>query len=172
MSTGEKYGDISIGKRNMDCDEIQGLLFDYMTRELGQARSDLVREHLRKCEKCQTAARETGETLDLLQTAKKVEEGAPAKLSEDRRRRVMRSVMHPVMHWMETNHIIVSVIVAIVLILCILMVLAQMKIMDDKRKGHWIDVQVDIDGRTLTQRVERVQEPPLPLDPPSPLPEE
>ena len=40
------------------CEETRPALFEYMTRELGSNRSELVREHLRHCHDCSLEARE------------------------------------------------------------------------------------------------------------------
>ncbi|MBM4143634.1 MAG: hypothetical protein FJ225_08610 [Lentisphaerae bacterium] len=95
------------------CDEIQAVLFDYMTRELGPARSELVREHLRKCPACQTAAAEIRATLDLLREASGDRAGVPARLSDERRRRLRWAFAHPVLNWIERHHVLVSLIATV-----------------------------------------------------------
>ena len=75
----------------MKCEDIQALLTDYMTRELGESQSALVREHLRMCPVCQNAAREITEAFDLLHVARKVGAGRPDRLSDERRARIRRA---------------------------------------------------------------------------------
>lgn len=122
MNTAE--GKAETGDRNglVQCEDIQGLLFDYMSRELGEARSDLVYEHLRKCEKCQAAAQEVQSTVDLLHSASGLDRGDD-RLTDERRRRVLRAFTHPVIHWIERHHILVSFAVAVLALLVVLVVL-------------------------------------------------
>ena len=103
----------------MKCDDIHEVLFDYMTRELGPAQSDLVREHLRKCERCRAAAAEMQATLQALRDASKNFAGIPEHLSEARRKRLLRALMHPVIAWMERYHVLVSVVIALAVMVCV-----------------------------------------------------
>ena len=64
----------------MPCGDIQALLYDYMNRELGGARSDLVREHLRHCPNCQKVAADIRRTTELLQAASRAESAIPGHL--------------------------------------------------------------------------------------------
>ena len=112
----------------MKCEEIQQLLFEYMTRELGQGRSDIVREHIRKCDKCRKEAAEIQAVFDVLRTASKSETGIPEHLSEDRRARIFRAFTHPIINWIERHHVIVSIIAAITIIVAVFIVLRGMKI--------------------------------------------
>jgi predicted anti-sigma-YlaC factor YlaD len=104
-------------KKIMKCDEIRDLLFDYLCRELGQARSALVREHLRKCSDCQAAAAEIQATLDVLGKARSAT-GMPDHLSPRHRARIIRASMHPVLDWVE-RHVLVSIITALIAIVCL-----------------------------------------------------
>ena len=97
----------------MNCEEIQAVLFDYMTRELGTARSELVREHLRKCPDCRVAAAEIQATLDALRSVSEAEPEIPERLSDERRQRITRAVTHPFVDWMYRHHVAFSIIAAI-----------------------------------------------------------
>ena len=109
----------------MKCEEIQQLLFDYMTRELGEGRSDIVREHIRKCEQCRKAAAEIQSVLDALRAAAKTEKGIPDHLTEDRRALILRAFSHPIIHWIERHHVIVSILAAITIIIASFIILRQ-----------------------------------------------
>jgi predicted anti-sigma-YlaC factor YlaD len=109
-------------KKIMKCDEIREILFDYLCHELGEGRSTLVREHLRKCPDCQAAAAEMQNTLDVLGKAKSGD--VPDRLSPERRARIMRASMYPALDWIE-NHVAIAAILA-VLIVVLLTVLAFM----------------------------------------------
>lgn len=120
-------------KRKMKCEDIQAVLFDYMIRELGPARSDLIRAHLRKCENCQAAAAEIKSTLDLLHSASEAETGIPEHLSEDRRERIIWALTHPIMNWIYRHHIIVSIFVAIAVIIAVFGILRRVQVWKTER---------------------------------------
>lgn len=101
----------------MKCEDIQAVLFDYMSRELGGARSTLVREHLRKCDACQSSAQDIQATLDLLHSASKAETEAPEHLSDARRARIVRAFTHPVIDWIDRHHTLVSLLVALAVVI-------------------------------------------------------
>ncbi|MFO7871684.1 MAG: zf-HC2 domain-containing protein [Kiritimatiellia bacterium] len=126
----------------MKCEDIQELLFDYMTRELGQNRSDLVREHLRKCEKCRAAAAEVQTTLELLKTASRTQADVPEHLSDKHRARLRRSIKHPFIAWIEHHHIIVSVIIAGLVIATVLLAVRRMKLREEEEPLEGIPVTI------------------------------
>ena len=110
----------------MRCEDIRDVLFEYMTRELGPARSGLVREHLRRCPGCQQAVAEIQGTLDLLRAAPPRDDEVPSVLTPERRKRIAWSVMHPLLDAIYRYHVIVSFIVAIVVVLAVLFVLGRL----------------------------------------------
>ena len=107
----------------MECTEIQSVLFDYMSRELGPARSDLVRAHLRRCPDCQAAGAEIQKTIDLLTQASRNESGLAVSLSPDHRKRMSRAVMHPVLDWVYQHHVVASVLVVALVLAGLLLAL-------------------------------------------------
>lgn len=113
-------------KKIMKCDEIRDLLFDYMCRELGQARSALVREHLRKCPDCQAASAEIQSTLDILGKARSAT-GVPDHLSPKHRARIIRASMHPVLDWIE-RHALVSIIAAVIILACLVAIMRMFRL--------------------------------------------
>lgn len=108
------------------CAAIQETLFDYMARELGPAQSDLVREHVRRCPECQKVAADIQSTLDLLRRASHAPFDAPTRLSEKRRQRLWRALMHPILNWIYTHHVLVSLITSLIAILVILALLEKL----------------------------------------------
>jgi predicted anti-sigma-YlaC factor YlaD len=126
----------------MKCEDIQSALFDYLTRELGPARSDLVREHLRKCEKCQAAAAEIRATMDWLKLVSTQEPPIPVRLSEARRARIARALTHPVLDWIYTHHIVVSVVAAILAIVAGAILLYKTQLWDEPDEERGIDVRI------------------------------
>ncbi len=111
----------------MNCEDIQALLFDYMARELGDPRSTLIREHIRKCPACQQEAAAIQKTLALLEGDSHENSGRSSQLSENRRRRLRRAVMYPLLDWVYRRHVFVSVLVALALIGIVLMTLARIR---------------------------------------------
>jgi len=121
----DSASDVAAPKRDqvLKCDEIQDVLLDYMSRQLGDARSVIVREHLRKCDNCRAEAAEMQSTLDLLRQASKEEPGLPDHLTDDRRKRIVRAIMHPIIDWMDRHHNLISIVVAIIVLAVVLAVL-------------------------------------------------
>jgi predicted anti-sigma-YlaC factor YlaD len=97
------------------CREVQGVLYDYMTRELGSARSEVVREHVRRCEVCRAELAGLQKTLDVLSLARKAP--VPSRLSEHHRRRISRAVSHPVLDWICNHNVIVALSATLLAIL-------------------------------------------------------
>jgi len=116
------------GARKIDCHDIQAVLFDYMTRELGHARSELIREHLRRCDECKAAAGEIQATLNLLKSTSQTETGLPERLSEERRARIRRASAHPVLDWIGTHHIIVSIVLAAAVVAAVISILQRVEL--------------------------------------------
>ena len=112
----------------MNCEEMQAVLFDYMTRELGAARSELVHEHLRKCPDCRASAAEIQATLDALRSVAETGPEIPERLSDERRKRITRAVMHPLLDWMYRHHVIFSIIAAIAVIALAIGILRRVQI--------------------------------------------
>jgi len=104
----------------MRCDEIDAVLTDYMSHELGESRALLVRDHLRRCPRCQAEASGIGAALDLLRKASGEMKGAPDRLSDARRRRVRRAFLHPVLEWFVRHHVLVSVIIALAVMVALI----------------------------------------------------
>lgn len=115
------------------CADIQGVLFDYLARELGPARSDLVREHLRLCPECRREAAEIQATLDALKAAGPAEADAPMRLTDDRRRRLAWSVMHPVRDWMQRHHALVALVAAVIVLA---LAAALLRTVHQRRREH------------------------------------
>jgi len=110
------------------CADIQSALVAYLTRELGEPRNGLVREHLQHCADCQRAAADMKRTIEALRG------GVPAlgdalllRLSDERRKRMRWSVSHPVLDWIYWHHVGVSLVTAVVLLMAIWLFLATYK---------------------------------------------
>jgi len=108
-------------KKMVECEDIQPLLFDYMSRELGEGRAAIVREHLRKCRNCQILAKDMQAAVDLLHKTSKAGSGSPERLSENRRKKIIWAFTHPIISWIYKNIFIFSIIGALIVILTVWM---------------------------------------------------
>ena len=124
--------DNSKGQSQVPCEDIRDLLFDYMSHELGKARSQLVREHIRRCDECRKQAAEIQSTLDLLSAAGKEETDIPSRLTDERRKKLYWWFTHPVMRWIENHHIIFSLVIAAIILAILTFVLSKAKIVEEE----------------------------------------
>lgn len=106
----------SYGAVPMKCEEIQNLLTDYMNRELGEARSNLVREHLRICKQCHAKASEIQKAISILQKVAQSQTDIPKKLSESHRARIAKAALHPLREWFYVHYALIVIFVIIILI--------------------------------------------------------
>lgn len=108
----------------LKCDDFQMLLFAYMSRELGDVQSRVVREHLRTCDACRREAADIEATLEALQAGAPGDNaGANERLSDERRKRILRAVFHPVIDWIDRHHRLVSTTVAVLLLITVVLLL-------------------------------------------------
>ena len=122
MSRPDKQQNESSDSCFTKCEEVQAALMEFMSRELSMAKSDVVREHLRKCPDCQKEAAAMREVVEVLKGASGTV-SAPIRLSDDRRKRLWRALMHPILNWIYNHHTLVSVILTLIaLIIGFLMV--------------------------------------------------
>lgn len=105
----------------MSCEKIQEVLFDYMSHELGEKQSLLVREHLLHCEECRREAAEIQKTLDILLGDTEIV--PPEHLSRSVRERLRRVLLHPVLDWLYEHRRVAAMTLA-VLVIAILAFLA------------------------------------------------
>jgi anti-sigma factor RsiW len=147
----------SPGRAQIRCEDIRDLLFDYMSHELGESRSKLVREHLRKCEECKRQAAEIQSTLDLLKKASKEDTDLPSRLTDERRKKLYWWTSHPVMLWIQNHHALFSAIVTVIIIAILSLILAKAKLWEEDPQEDMIPVWI---GRQLPTP----KTPALPLD--------
>ena len=131
----------------MKCEDIQAVLFGYMNRELGEARSDLIREHLRKCPRCQAVAAEIQETLDMMRGPVDRPSEVPERLSDERRARIVRSFMHPVLDWIYVHHVLVSIAMTAIALVLLFCALRRVKAWRDGRLDPGVSVTIGQEGR-------------------------
>ena len=129
------------------CEDVQPLLFDYMARELGDSRSALVREHLRRCQGCRDTAADMQRTLDMLHNASETEKRLRLRLSEKRRAQVLFTYNHPFMGWIVRHHIAVSAVLAAIAIGVVLFALGYVQIVRDREvEGIRVRITLTPDG--------------------------
>jgi len=141
----------------MKCDEIQAVLLDYMTRELGGARAGLVREHLRKCESCRRTAADMQATLDLLRHAGGADAGVPDHLSDARRARLRLAFMHPILDWVYRHHIAVSIAVALAAVALLVGRACRMEVWEAMQSGVTVTVDNGPPPGKATNRLPRLR---------------
>lgn len=101
----------------MSCAKIQEVLFDYMTHELGDKQSLLVREHLLHCEACRKEAAAIQKTLDILRNDTSII--PPEHLSNSVRDRLRRALLHPVLDWIYEHRRPVAITMAIAIMITV-----------------------------------------------------
>ncbi len=116
------------GEHPLPCEEIQALMLDYMQHDLGEGRSDLVREHIRCCPACRKRMVEFQGTLGFLHDAPFTQGAVLDHLSERHHRRLVRAIMHPVLDWVYVHHILVSALIAAVVIASVFFGLRRYKV--------------------------------------------
>ena len=117
------------GEQPLECKEIQEVLPAYMSRELGEAQSILIHEHLRKCETCRAEAAEIEETLALLKSSNTPDY---LRLSDDRRKRILLAVFHPAINWIDLHHKLVSIVLAVIVLATAILTLRNFAIFRDE----------------------------------------
>lgn len=135
----------------MECAEIRDLLFDYMARELGKARSELVRSHLLKCDHCKKAAAEIQTTLSMLKQGADEESEMPSVLTPDRRARILWTFAHPVLDWMFLHHVLVSITAMLISLVLIGFIVRRIQIW--RLEKIEVGPTIMIDGHGLDERV-------------------
>jgi len=135
----------------MDCAEIRDLLFDYMARELGKARSDLVRTHLLKCDRCKAAVADIQSAVTLLKQGTEGEPRMPETLTPDRRAKVLWAFAHPVLDWVFRHHVLVSIIAMLAALVIIGFVVRGVRVW--RVEKYEVGPTIIIDRNGLDERV-------------------
>lgn len=139
------------------CEDIHMLLFAYMTRELGDVQSRVVREHLRTCEAARQEAAEIEEMLSLLR-ADADDSAGDMRLSDERRERLWRAVFHPVLDWIDRHHRLVAGVVAVVVLLLTMFLLRHAAIWKREKLEDSIPIWRMFRSGNLPAAVEQARE--------------
>ena len=126
--------------QRLPCDEIQALMLEYMQRDLGEGRSDVIREHTRRCAVCRDRLAELQKTLGLLGAADP--DNPAAHLSERHRARLARALMHPVLDWVYVHHILVSALIATLVLTMVVFGLRRYRVWQEGLTGPGISVTI------------------------------
>lgn len=133
------------GVTTVKCEEVQPLLVSYMSHELGQSRSDFVREHLRKCSNCQKVINDMQSTMDLLSSAAKMPSHIPDRLTPERRLKINWYFKHPFLLWIERNILLISMVIVSLLFILMAILMMQKRFVDNTSRfenGEIYDVNV------------------------------
>jgi anti-sigma factor RsiW len=140
------------------CEDIQMLLFAYMTRELGDVQSRVVRDHLLSCDACRQEAAEIEETLSLLRADSDAPDATTLRLSDERRERLWRAVFHPVLDWIDRHHRLVAGVTALVVLLLTLFLLRHAAIWKRQQFDDSIPIWRMFRSGSLPAAVEKARE--------------
>jgi len=142
---------------HMKCDDIQSLLLDYINGELGEGRNDLVREHIEKCGKCQETVSEMQLTIAILKKSH-FKFAAGHHLSMKRHQRIIRALLHPAQEWMINNHILISLVIALLLIILVWLAMCRGSVIpnEDPLAGavpiNWHSEPANMDEKPWTEK--------------------
>lgn len=142
-------------RNRLRCEDIQMLIFAYMTRELGDVQSRVVREHLRTCETCRQEASEIEETLAALRAG--ADDSEDLRLSDERRERLWRAVLHPVLDWIDHHHRLVAGSVALLTLLLTIFLLRHVAIWKRQNLEDGIPIWRMFRSGRLPELVEQAQ---------------
>ena len=140
MSEQEKTPTLPEGAnpRLVPCKDIQTVLFDYMSHELGDKQSWLVHEHLLHCEDCRREAASIKATLDLLRSDTSVV--IPEHLPNTIRRRLERAILHPVLDWIYEHRRLVAWIMALGIISLLTLLACKYSRPKPDGKRFWVNI--------------------------------
>ena len=124
--------------RLVPCKDIQSVLFDYMSHELGDKQSLLVHEHLLHCEDCRREAAALKATVDLLRADTSVV--VPERLPDTIRRRLERAILHPVFDWIYEHRRLVAAILAVGIIAVLAILAGHYSKAKPEGTPFWINV--------------------------------
>ncbi len=141
------------GEQPLKCDEIQAVLLAYMTHDLGETQSILVREHIRKCDSCRAEAAEIEETFSLLRQTGGTSDHL--HLSDERRKRILLAVFHPAINWIDLHHKLVSVVLAVVILTTTILALRNFAIFRNEPLEEGIPIWRYFKSGELPEMVEK-----------------
>ncbi len=145
----------------LDCGKIREILFEYMSHELGDPQSLLVREHLRHCEACSDTAQKFQKTITLMRRHDPAESVVSA-ISPKRRRRLIWLMEHPFVAKCLKHYKVTSLVVALIVLVVVFLYLLSIRYPDF--------IQRELPRIPVRLNVTEPQQDPPPLQHPDPLP--
>ncbi len=121
------------------CASVQDALMAYQDRELGSGATTLVREHLRRCDRCREELAALAGVRAALQ-ANDPSAQMPETLSQRRHRRILWAWTHPLLSWCVRHHRWVSLLAALLGLLAVAGALRGWRLFAPPPEG--IDVQI------------------------------
>ena len=137
--------------RPLPCEDIRALMMDYMQRDLGEGRSDVIREHTRRCPSCREHLAELQKTLGLLHDTSFPHGSVPEHLSDQHRARLARALMHPVLDWIYVHHILVSTLFTALVILALVIGLRRYRVWKENAIEPGIPVTIGKEGAGVSK---------------------
>lgn len=153
----------------LDCGKIRDMLFEYMSHELGDPQSLLVREHLRHCEACSDTAQKFQKTIEFMRRHDPAESVAAA-ISPKRRRRLIWLMEHPFVAKCLKHYKMTSLVVAVLVLIVTFLYLLTIRYPDFMQRDlprFPVRLKVDEPQPTLAP-LQHLTPPPLD-EPPPPL---
>ncbi len=136
------------------CEQIQGVLLDYLGRELGSHAAILVREHLRHCRACQAEFLALARMMEHLRSGDPAR-SAPGVLSDRRRRKVAWTWTHPVLAWCVRQHQRISFAMALIVLLAVFFALRHWRMNTPPPEGYPVRMLQDSRSSENTVRIRR-----------------
>lgn len=126
-------------KGAVSCEKIQSLLFDYLSNELGDKQSWIVREHLRVCPHCSHESAQLQKTVSLLKKHTPPNDLAN-HLPLSIRKRLRRAILHPIFEWVYAHRKFTAWTIAILLAAFVFWLACFFNMKPDS-VIYWINVQ-------------------------------
>lgn len=146
------------------CEDVREKLLAYMTRELSESPSALVREHIRKCEICRAEAAEIENTLALLHASSDADTNPAPHLTDEQRKRILRAAFHPIMDWIDQHHRVISIMLALVVLIATFFTLRNFEIFKRQEVGDGIPIWRMFKSGELPELVEQARDREVPPD--------
>ena len=133
---------LSQQKHIIKCSDIEPHLFDFIQHELGQVQTTVITEHLKKCEKCKESLHELQKSLKTLEDFGINK--SPEHLTDNRKKRIKFTYMHPFLNFCYIHHVIISTIVVIITLLAIIFMIRNTSLIKEKEKFEEYPVHLNL----------------------------